>query len=70
MDGFFRRVTTFEVVSEGLSLSASLISAIFLSDIGENLHIFEGFVGVKILLTSSMGGGGDIKWNGPILTLT
>ena len=65
-------MTTFEVVSEGLSLSASLISAIFLRGIGENLHIFEGFVEVKILLTSSMGGGGggDIKWNGPILTLT
>ena len=56
-------MTTFKVVSEGLSLSASLISKgywerIFLRDIGENLHIFEGFAGVKILLTSSMGGGG------------
>jgi hypothetical protein len=65
-------VTTFEVVSEGLNLSASLISKgywerIFLRDIGENLHIFEGFVGVKILMISSMGGGGGGILNGMAL---
>jgi hypothetical protein len=37
-----------------------LISANFVRGFGKNLHIFEGFLRDKILLTSYMGGGGGI----------